>query len=133
MSGDDSDFEVIRRAWAATNEQDEETVRGCLDPEVVAVPLTVEGTSYQGREEVIGWWRENLANWESFRIVPDEFTRVGEEILVTGGWYVRGRESGVEMARPATWVVRVRDGRIVHWRTYTDRQEALAEIGPDRS
>ena len=130
---DNPDFEVIRRAWAATNEKDEATVRSCLDPEIVAIPLTVEGETYRGVEEVIGWWRENLANWESFTIVPEEFTRRGEDILVTGGWFVRGRESGVEMARPATWIVRVRSGRIVYWRTYTDTQEALAEKGPSSS
>jgi hypothetical protein len=35
----------------------------------------------------------------------------------------------VELDIPATWVVEVRDGKITYWQTYTDRDQALREIG----
>lgn len=114
---DEADFDVIRRAWAATNERDEETVRSCLHPEVVAIPLTVEGERYEGVEAVLAWWRDNLPNWEGFEIVPEEFRREGDEIIATGGWYAQTDEGERRLIRPATWVLRVEDGRVRYWRT----------------
>jgi ketosteroid isomerase-like protein len=60
---------------------------------------------------------------------PDETQAVGERLLVFGHWIARGRESGVELDVRASWVVDVRDGKIIRWQTYTDRDEALAAVG----
>ena len=32
---------------------------------------------------------------------------------------------------PASWVVEVRDGKIVYWQTYTDHAEARRDAGLD--
>ena len=53
-------------------------------------------------------------------------------LLVTGRWYARGMESGVELDIPATWIIDVRDGKIVYWRTYTEPAQARRDIGLDR-
>jgi ketosteroid isomerase-like protein len=127
---DDPDFDVIRRAWAATGDRDEATVREALHPDIVAIPLTVEGERYEGIENVLAWWRDNLQNWEGFEVVPEQFTRRGEDIIASGGWYVRDDAGETRLIRPATWLLRMRDGRIVYWRTYSDRDEALSENGP---
>lgn len=37
--------------------------------------------------------------------------------------------SGVELEMPATWIIELRDGKIVFWQTYTDRAEALEAVG----
>lgn len=129
----DDDFEVIRRAWAATSRIDEEGMRAELHPDIVTVPFgaAMEGKSYRGIEEVIvGWWRnEILVSWEIFEVRPEEFRRVGDKILVTGRWHARGKESGVELDIPASWVVKVVDGKIAYWQTYTDHGQALRDIG----
>jgi ketosteroid isomerase-like protein len=127
------DFEVIRRAWEATNRGDEEAVRRAVHPDIEAVPFgaALEGARYRGIEEVVGWWRQTLASWEVWHIHAEEFRRVGDRILVTGKWHVRGKGSGVELDMPATWIIEVRDGKIAFWRTYTDRGQALEELGLD--
>jgi ketosteroid isomerase-like protein len=128
----DADFEVIRRAWRASGQKDLAAFERDLDPDIVTIPFgaAMEGKSYRGVDAVVGWLRDEIwANWEHFDTVPEEFTRVGERILVTGRWHAHGKGSGVELDIPATWVVEVRDGKITYWRTYTDRHQALRDIG----
>src|ERR1700752_2927550 len=128
----DADFEVIRRAWRASGQKDLAALERDLDPDIITIPFgaAMEGTSYRGVDAVVGWLRDEIwANWEHFDTVPEEFTRVGERILVTGRWHARGKGSGVELDIPATWVIEVRDGKITYWRTYTDRDQALRDVG----
>ena len=123
---------MVRRAWAAGNRRDEQGFRQELHPEIEAVPFgaAMEGKSYRGRDEVIHWWRDDaLANWEVFETIPEAFRRVGDKLLVTGHWRARGKGSGVELNVDASWVVEVRDGKIVYWQTYTDHSQALRDIG----
>jgi ketosteroid isomerase-like protein len=105
-----------------------------LDPDVLIVPFgaAMEGKSYQGHDAVMGWWNnEILVTWDRFQVLPERFQRVGERLLVTGRWHARGSESGVELDIPASWVVEVRDGKIVYWQTYTDHAQARRDIGLD--
>jgi len=128
----DADFEVIRRAWRASGQKDLAALERDLDPDIVTIPFgaAMEGKSYRGVDAVVGWLRDEIwANWEHFDTVPEEFMRVGQRILVTGRWHARGKASGVEFDIPATWVIEVRDGKITYWRTYTDRHQALRDIG----
>jgi ketosteroid isomerase-like protein len=123
---------VIRRAWAAFSQLDEDGFRRLLHPDIVAVPFgaVMEGRSYEGPEEVLGWWRDEIrASWEWFEVIPEEFRPVGDRILVTGQWNTRGKESGVELRIAATWVIEVRDGTLAYWQTYTDHTQALHDIG----
>jgi ketosteroid isomerase-like protein len=128
----DPDFEVIRRAWSASGRKDVSGLHIELDPEIVAIPFgaAMEGKSYRGVDEVIGWMRDEIwTSWESFDTVPEEFQRVGDKILVTGRWLARGKESGVELDIAASWVIEMRDGKIRYWQTYTDHDQARRDAG----
>jgi ketosteroid isomerase-like protein len=124
----------VRRAWAAFSRVDHDGLLRELDPEVVVVPFgaVMEGKSYSGHDGVMEWWRnEMLVNWERFHVLPERFELVGERLLVTGRWDARGSESGVDLDIPATWIVEVREGKIVYWQTYTDHAQARRDIGLD--
>ena len=133
----DRDFDVIRRAWRASGQKDLAAFARILDPDIVTIPFgaAIEGKSYRGVDAVVGWLRDEIwANWEHFDTVPEEFTRVGDNVLVRGHWRATGKESGVELDIPATWVVEVRNGKIAYWQTYTDHEDALGDLGlgPDK-
>jgi ketosteroid isomerase-like protein len=128
----DEDFDVVRRAWDASNRADFEGMEREMAPDIVAIPFgaAMEGKSYRGPDAVIGWLRDEiLATWEFFQVIPEHFERVGDKLLVTGRWNARGAESGVELDIPATWVIEVRDGKIAYWQTYTDHAQARHDIG----
>jgi ketosteroid isomerase-like protein len=128
----DDDFELIRRAWGAASRGDEEGMLSEFHPEIVAIPFgaEMEGKAYRGHDGVMTWWRDEIkASWNYFEVLPQQFQRVGKRILVTGRWHARGQESGVELDIPASWVIEVRDGKIVFWQTYTDHARARRDIG----
>jgi ketosteroid isomerase-like protein len=130
MANDDA--EVVRKAWAAVSRRDIPALLGCLDPEIEAIPLgaAMEGRVYRGHEDVVRWLEgEVSATYETFEVHPDEIQNVGDRLLVFGHWIARGRESGVELDVAASWVVDVRDGKLVRWQTYTERDEALQAAG----
>ena len=130
----DDDFELVRRAWAAASRGDEEGMLAEFHPKIVAIPFgaAMEGKAYRGHEGLLSWWRDEIqASWNYFEVLPEQFQRVGERILVTGRWHARGRESGVELDLPASWIIEVRDGKIAYWQTYTDLGQARRDIGLD--
>jgi ketosteroid isomerase-like protein len=128
----DPDFDVVLRAWDAFSRVDLDAMINELHPRVVAVPFgaTLEGREYRGIEQVKAWWRDEiLATWDFFRVLVDGFQRVGSRLLVTGRWYARGAESGIELYTPASWIIDVIDGKIAYWRTYTEQDQARRDIG----
>jgi ketosteroid isomerase-like protein len=128
----DPDFEVVLRAWQAFSRVDLDGMVNELHPRVVAVPFgaAMEGQSYSGVEQIKLWWRDEiLGAWEFFRVLVDGFQRVGNRLLVTGHWYARGIESGIELEMAASWIIDVRDGKIAYWRTYTEPDQARRDIG----
>ena len=128
----DRDFELVSKAWAASSRGDiEGTLQFCsADIEVVPFGAALQGRTYRGHDGVRDWWQNEIVpNWESFQVIPDEFQRVGDHVLVLGRWLARGRSSGVELEMPATWVVKVLGGKIVAWQTFTERTEALEAVG----
>jgi hypothetical protein len=128
----DPDFEVVLRAWDAFSRVDLDGMVNELHPRVVARPFgaALEDRHYNGIEQVKLWWRDDiLASWEFFRVLVDGFQRVGNRLLVTGSWYARGAESGIELELPASWIIDVIDGKIAYWRTYTEQDQARRDIG----
>jgi ketosteroid isomerase-like protein len=124
------DFEVVRAAWEVANRGRLDDFLDLLHPDVEVIPFgaAMEGRSYRGRAAVRNWREHELdAVWEMFEIHAEDFEDVGDRLVVFGYWVARGRASGVELQRSATWVVDVRDGRIARWQTYTDRDEALRD------
>jgi ketosteroid isomerase-like protein len=129
---DDADFEIVRKSWAASSRKDIDAMLDLLHEDAVAIPFgaAMEGRRYEGHRGIRDWLENDiLANWEQFETLPVSFRRVGDKLVVYGRWRARGRDSGVELDVPATWVVEVRDGKIAGWQTYTDRDEAHAAVG----
>jgi ketosteroid isomerase-like protein len=76
-------------------------------------------------------WVEWLAPWETYRA---EITRVidcGDEVLVITDDYGRkpGMTAEVRLVGAAVWTMR--EGRVAKARFYTDRQDALNDVGLD--
>ena len=128
------DFEVVQAAWEGFSRARLADVLDHLHPDIEVVPFgaAMEGKTYRGHAGVRDWWEHEIqASWETFETHAEDFEDVGDRLLVFGHWVARGRTSGVELRRRATWVVDVRDGKIARWQTYTDRDEALrAARGP---
>jgi uncharacterized protein len=123
--------EVVRRSFTAFTRRDTALFLELLDPDVVWIPLmaSLEGRVYRGLDGVQQWLEGVLTDWEFFEAYPEDFRDLGDRVLVIGHWRARGRASGVELERAATWLYDVRGGKIVREQTYTDRAEAFEAVG----
>jgi ketosteroid isomerase-like protein len=113
------------------NRRDSEALVDLLCPDVEFFPIlaALEGPVYSGLPGVRRWLRSLDLDWEVFETRLDRVYDLGDSALGLGGWHARGRTSGVELDSRGAWHARVIEGRVVWWRTYTDRAEALRSVG----
>ncbi len=124
--------EIARRLSDAFNRRDLEELLETIDPDAEWIPImaALEGRVYRGHDGVREWIEHLSADWDVFETRQLEFRPVGDRILVLGYWRARARGSGVELqAEQASWVIDVKDGKVVRMQTYTDRKEALEAAG----
>jgi ketosteroid isomerase-like protein len=130
-----AEFELVRETWDAFRRDDIEVALARIHPDATIVPFGagVDGRSFTGHDEIRRWWVQEIRGaWERFETNPHDFVEAGKFLVVYGHWRARGRDSGVELDVPATWVVEVRDGRIAGWQTFTDRAEAHRMAGLEK-
>jgi ketosteroid isomerase-like protein len=75
------------------------------------------------------FWADVDAAWAEFRIVPQEFRELDREILVLGRAFARGRESGIAIEEAAAWIARLRQGRVVGFRSFSTRRRLSTPWG----
>jgi ketosteroid isomerase-like protein len=122
-----AEFQVVSATWAAFNRDDVGDALSRIREDAVAIPFgaAMEGKRYEGHDGIRDWFRNEIrVNWEQFDTIPDDYRKVGDRLVVYGRWQARGRDSGIALDVPATWVVEFCDGQIAFWQTFTDRQEA---------
>lgn len=123
----EENVELAHRAFEAISRRDLDALLALMDPEVVAAPriLAVEGGALCGHEGIRTWW-ESI-----FSVFPDFDTEV-VGVRAVGDWTiseVRAHGSGQGSDTPfvdAVWVAsRVRDGKVIRWRTFASEAEAV--------
>jgi ketosteroid isomerase-like protein len=123
--------EVVRRVIDAFNRRDLDAA-GRYNDDGVEVDWSrsrgVEAGIYRGREAVRGFWNTFFEMFVRVTVSPDEFIECGEHIVMPNRTHFCGRD-GVEVEAHSVVVVTFHNGRIVQWRLYQERAEALQGIG----
>ena len=123
--------EIVRRAIDAFNQRDLDAALGDVDPEMEvdwSRSRGVEAGIYRGSQAVRSFWSTFLEAFDPIIVSPDEFIESGDHVVVPNLTRAWGRDGVVVQARGVA-VVTVRDRRIVHWRLYQTRDEALNAVG----
>jgi ketosteroid isomerase-like protein len=124
--------EALRLVLDAVNARDTEALVHVMDPGVELLPIlaSLDG-GYRGHAGVRRWLRSLELDWELYETRLERVLDFGDSALGLGSWRARGRTSGVELdSQPGAWHARMEGDRVVWWRTYTDRAEALRSLGP---
>jgi ketosteroid isomerase-like protein len=122
----------MRLVLEAVNRRDAEALVDLMHPDVEFFPIlaALEGPVYSGHVGVRRWLRSLELDWQLYETRLERVYDLGDSALGLGGWHARGRTSGVELhMQPGAWHARVAQGRVVLWRTYTDRAEAFRALG----
>jgi ketosteroid isomerase-like protein len=101
------------------------------DPDVVWEPLRagVQG-AYRGHAGMRRFFADTAESFESFRLEFTDVRDLGDgRVLAMGTLHIRGKGSGIETDVPTAGVAAFRAGRVVHWKDYGDRTEALEAAG----
>jgi ketosteroid isomerase-like protein len=124
-------LDTVRRAIEAFNRRDGAKFDALLtdDVEIVPVRAALEGTTYQGSDAGSQYCAAVDDTWESLRWEVDEIREAGESAVAVGHIRGKGRGTGATIDTSGGWVAHFRDGLITHFRTYTNRDDALEAAG----
>ena len=120
---------VVRRLFECYGRGAYAEAAACLAPDVVhevgqELPL-------HGRAEVVAMWERWDSTWDEIETVPEEFTDVGDQVLVTVYYSSRGRGSGIEYEERLFDVYTFSDGQCIRKREFRRRSDALEAAGLD--
>ena len=124
--------ELVRRINDAFNRGDFDPMFALADPppEFEYVPDRIVGAMQRGpegfRRVVEGFWDE----FEDPHIELEQLIDAGDRVFITATFSGRGRQSGAETCWGPVWSVwTVRDGRVVRWQFFTERNAAIEAAG----
>ena len=122
---------IWRSAREAITRRDLDALGELLAPDCEIVPLraAVDNTVFRGPHALTEWWAAQDEAWEGMSWAM-ESTREGPDwVLSIGRLRARGQGSGVPLDVQAAGIIRFRDGLITSIRVYTNRADALADLG----
>ena len=125
-------IELMRAALEAFNSRDLDAMLTLADPscEWHSTFAVVGGAVYHGHDGIRKWHRDMEDAWgHQIRVESESFFDLGEHLLLFAVLHARGRHSGAEAAMPIAQVWKIRGGLITYCKTYTDRDEALRDLG----
>ena len=106
--------------------------REYFDPDVVwdtsasNMPSAGIYHGHQGIERFFGEW---LGAWSDYRMEAREFIDAGDSVVLVFHQSGIGRGSGVKTERDFFAVYDLRDSKVVRYRQYESRKEALEAVG----
>jgi ketosteroid isomerase-like protein len=123
--------EVVTRLVEAWNRADVEAILALFHPEceIVFPPEVPEPGPFRGHAELRGWVEGFLAAWESHRAEVVELTVEDEVVLAMLHLTGRGSQSGIEMDETDAHLFTFRGGKVISWRNFSQRSEALEAAG----
>ena len=124
--------EIIRRAYATFAEHGVEAVIGITDPEFEATTppgLASEPDTFRGPEGVRRYWGSFGDAMEGVYLEGQEFTAVGDKVLVDTTMHARGRTTGIDTEQRAFLIWTLRDGLVTGVETFAERGQALRAAG----
>ena len=122
--------ELVHRGWEAWEKGDAEATLALYDPDVVvyAPPEIGNAGTFHGIEGFLEWAGAWYEAWETFEQELIEVELVGETHVIADTMQKgKGRGSGIEVERHASWLYEVRDEKLVYMSLYWNREAALAD------
>jgi uncharacterized protein len=125
--------QVARRAYDAFSRGDFEALAALLHPEVEfeSLLLEMEAGSYRGLEGAREYFesvREVFPDWSVEITGLDDF---GDRVVIESRSVATGKGSGVRTEQRFWQVAALRDGRIIWWKFFRSRDEALEAVALD--
>jgi ketosteroid isomerase-like protein len=116
-----ANVEIMRSAYAVLAEQGVEAVLAFTDPQFEATTppsLASEPDTYRGHEGVRRYFGSFGDSMDGVYFEGQEFTSVGDKVLVDTKLHARGRTTGIETEQRAFLVWTLREGMVTRVETF---------------
>jgi ketosteroid isomerase-like protein len=120
----------LRAVWDAWNRGDLDL--SMLDPEVVFEETVLPdeaGETYRGPEGVLRAWARWAEAWEEFTTELEQIVDAGERLVAICTVRLQGKLSGASTTLRYAYLYTLRDGKVIHIRSYLNPAEALEAAG----
>jgi ketosteroid isomerase-like protein len=120
---------LVRATFEAYVNEGPEVVVPLLDPdvEVYSPPNLANSGTFHGVDGYLEWIRAWFDAWDDFEIDPQEIAPIGEDCVVAVcRQRGTGRSSGIAVEQTMVYMWQFRDGKIVRFHLYLDRDQAVA-------
>ncbi len=125
-------MEVVKRFMSRFEAGDRREWREHFDPDVVwdtsASQMPVAGV-YRGHTGVERFFRDWLGTWTDYEVANTEYIDAGDAVIVVFRQSGTGRGSGVRVERDFFGVYELRESKVVRFRLYASREDALEAAG----
>jgi ketosteroid isomerase-like protein len=123
--------EIALAAVDAWNRGDREAWMALWDKEAEFYPLRaqLEGEAYLGHDGLERFLTEMTKEWEGVRFEIEETRAAGVQVVGIGRFRARGRASGVDLNVPLGVFARLRRGKIIYTRLFSEPVDALEAAG----
>ena len=123
--------EIVRDLTTRFATGDRESWREVLADDVIwdlSAAAVAEGV-YEGHSGVERFFTDWLGAWENATLEHLEMIDAGDSVVVVFRWTARGKASGVETQATMFGVHDVKEGRVMRYRQFDSREEALEAAG----
>jgi len=128
----ETNVEIARRVLEAFNEDGIEGVLPYYDDDVeIYDPDLPSDRPFRGKEGLRSLLNLMLMGTERTEIRDYELLPAGDRVVALIRTYFRGEGGGPEVEVRDAHTLTFHDGKIVYWRLYIDRTEALTDAGID--
>jgi ketosteroid isomerase-like protein len=127
---------AVADLFEAFSRRDLANALSLVHPEIVFRPLTAAvtraGEPYRGHDGIRRYMADVEAHWEQLTVCPAQIRAAGRAVVALGVVSGRGPAGSFEDA-PTTWVVKFREGLVVHAQIFSDERNAVnALVGGGR-
>ena len=120
-------LETLYEGWTRGDYSRSDIFDADMKVESFGMGEPIVADSYDGFVAVMRDW---LAAWERpITIDAEEFIQSEDRVLVFVRWSGRGKGSGAQIEAEGAHLWTFRDGLVVHYGVYRDRDEARAALG----
>ena len=124
--------ETVKTFTSLFEAGDRTSWRDYFDPDVIwdtSASAMPSAGIYHGHEGVERFFRDWLGTWSDHRIETREFIDAGDSVIVVFHQSGIGRGSGVRTERDFFGVYDLEDSKVVRYRQYESRKDALEAAG----
>lgn len=94
-----------------------------IEPDVEGIPFS--GTHHGSQAVIKEVFEPALEKFDDFHLQCDRYIDAGEDVVVTGRFLGRGKDTGIELNAPFAHIWTLRNGKVVSFQNYTDTANYL--------